>query len=345
MLFTDQLIVTQADMLRIDSEVSAVNNATALQAKTTVVSLDVPGGFCETVVSDITNKISSAIQLMGGYPTSLGITGNHQMAVNFGVGGSAMNGLTAPTNMMSQIVTHSAQFGFSRMWSPLKVWAVYFALGAFYQEASNRKKDDRYATKMDSFKNEAESRWVWLMKTGLPLVQVPFPAPGAYLWRGAGAFSASNNITFPTQAGAVGGSYQVAICWVRTDTYQPELPDRGDSESGYSAVQTVTVPSGGAIRVSIAGLNPPDGSPAPVGMANGVVPTIKAQAWQVFVGKPVAGGSAALMGDLWLQNSAPIPLGTQTFTLPSDPILSGSLIREGQNPLGQLQFVNRFPRV
>jgi hypothetical protein len=77
--------------------------------------------------------------------------------------------------------------------------------------------------------------------------------------------------------------------------------------------------------VTIAGLNPPNGqAPINVALGQGIVVPGNASGWNLYVGQS---GQT-----LYLQNSTPIPIATQVYTMSGAPTLSGYPLLAGQYP-------------
>jgi hypothetical protein len=76
---------------------------------------------------------------------------------------------------------------------------------------------------------------------------------------------------------------------------------------------------------------------AKIGVSDGVYSPLQATHWNVYVGRD---------GDqnLWLQNANPIPVGTQSFTLPNAPLLSGNALISGQSEDFNYAFQNVLSR-
>jgi hypothetical protein len=329
MLFTDADIVSAADLQRLDPECGEV--LANVDQSDAVVPLEGSGSICELATSEASSIIQAVNQsFSSGYSTP-GISSVHLSWVN---NTGMYQGSSQPRCKMSQIVVHNVDYGTS--WSTLKHWVAHLALMILYRTVAARKTEDRYVTKMIMNQTAAAEKWNQLMTVGLPVVQVPFPAPGAKMWPDAGTFSAANvtAVVAPTTAG---GAKRVAICWVDGTRYNATLADRGDAESGPSAIVPITVPSNSVVSVSIASLNPPDGTNPPTGFSQGFTGSIKATAWNLFVG--------AAAGPMYLQNATPIPVATLTYALPGDPVV-GKPMRNGQNPLRNLLFMpNQIQRM
>ena len=95
-----------------------------------------------------------------------------------------------------------------------------------------------------------------------------------------------------------------------------------NAESDISQIVTVMPTTGQEISINISTLNPPTGAQHPSQMLVVVVSPLTATHWNVYVGK--SGGI------LYLQNATPIPIGITSYTLSSDPVLSGSQYYLGQ---------------
>jgi hypothetical protein len=189
--------------------------------------------------------------------------------------------------------------------SPLKRWITYIALRNFYQRASNRLQGDRYDNKKKQIQADIDNiYWPTLKACGLPVVYNPIPCPGAHYEVGQGVWSADN--LSAVNAMASGGTFDVAVTWL------------GQVESGPSTTETVTIESNNALHVDITSLTPPSG----------------VTSWNLFVGN--TGGT--------LYKQTTLPIGTTSYTLPTDPVLSGTAVGIGQPRDTNLVFINLFSR-
>jgi hypothetical protein len=308
MLLSDSDIVTSASMAQVDSEVLAVAGTTK-----PVITLDGPGSLCEQTWGECGRRIIAAQQNYTTTFTAMGVSGGHQAAVNY-IGGPARNVARVRLN---QIVAHESQYGNTP--SAVQLWMTYTALTLFYRDASARLKQDRLVVKLERAMIDADFSWRQLRVNGLPWVAQPMEAPGAKHGANAGSWTAAN-------LSSVAGSgtqrtLQVAITYYDNRTYIAE-GNTVNAESGPSVILPFQQAAGQVLQVSIAGLNPPTGVMDQVGLSQASWTPLVASNWILWVG--VAGGP--------LYWQAAIPIGTQTFALPADPVLSGNTLGAGQWP-------------
>jgi hypothetical protein len=152
------------------------------------------------------------------------------------------------------------------------------------------------------------------------VVLIPLPCPGALREFDAGTFGDSNVSAGGAGSHDAGGDYRMAVTWVGQSYVSPAK--KANAESAGSAKVSITTAAGELLTVSIAGLTPPTLDPPAVGTAEGLYTRMPAVGWNVYVG--------AATGELYLQNAAPLPLATTTYTLADAPVLSGSRLEPGQ---------------
>ncbi len=306
MLFTDSDVISIADLAQIDSETAAV----AASVKPPIL-IDGPNSVCALAWSECGRKIQAAQQMYTSFIASPGMSGGHAAAV-LNVGGSTRNQARVRLN---QVVATESQYGNTS--SAVQMWMAYQALSMVYRDASARLGKDRYQEKYERYAADADFAWRQLRQVGLPFVMSPLEAPGARHGVGAGTWGLAN-------LSAVAGSgtaqtLQVAITYYDGSRYQSEAVN-GNAESGPSDVLSIAMLVGTVLQVSIASLNPATGTMPNVGLSSGAWTPLTASHWVIFCGVPG--------GPLYRQVASPI--GTKTVTLPSDPVLSGSIMQMGQ---------------
>ena len=311
-LLIDDDFVTLQDLLAIDPEIAEIADAEG-------ITVEGDAGITREAWEECVDTLLDAMQAFGGdiiaWPGTLTTYGAF--------------GISRPRLRPHQIVV-TATYG--RRTSPLKRWMTYATLVMFYRAASNRRTSDRYEQKWNNFKDEIKAHWRNLWSTGLPMVALPLPCPGAVHEYMAGDWD-GDNISFAPPGWGTGEpteqSYDVAVTWVDQTNYTS--PDnKQNSESGPSRALTVTVPAGQVITVDIGTLNPPGSLTLPRGIADGPYVSRKASGWNVYVGQP---GKA-----LYLQNASPLPVATITYTLAGAPVLSGAMLQPGQTPDANYTF-------
>ena len=223
--------------------------------------------------------------------------------------------------LINQVVV-SHYSGQDVLWSPLKTWCAYYTLGLFFRDAANRTLKDRYKEKQQRYQKDARSIYFEPLKSqGLPITRQPLPCPGAiYEPAVTGTFGA-NNVTLVTGSGTSTDDWDVAVTWV-DQRYYMNPGQKVNAESAPSQRVTVTATAGNVLRLSIAGLTAPNGSQHPSTVPLSVTAYGQASGWNVYAGSKG--------GTLYLQNASPIPVGTQTYTLAGDPLVTGNAADAGQ---------------
>lgn len=311
MLFTDDDVLSTADLVALDAEVTDVAAAEDL-----VVEGD--GGILRQAWQECANELLGRMEAFGG---ELVFTG----------GGRGSMGGTRSRVYLTQIVATDA---YARKLSALQRWMLYQALVLFYRAATNRTVNDRHALKLAQYAADAKQHWKALWRRGLPVVAEPLPCPGALHEWGAGDWDGAA-VTGVAGGGAPEATYTLAVTWVDESRYQSPAA-KGNAESAGSRVLAYTLPANELLRVSIAGLRPPDGAPAARTPADGAFRTLSATGWNLYVG--------AAEGPLYLQNASPVPVGTADYTLPAAPVLAGAMLDPGQVPDVNFTFQNVLQR-
>lgn len=299
-LFTDADLVTVAELSAVDSEIEAIAAAETLSGA--------------GIIGQAWEECADAV---AGVLTARSDEWIDPVVAT--ISGSRVD--------LSQVVVSTS----TRAMSSLRRWALYVALTLFYRAAANRKLTDRMVAKMERAELDARDAWGRLQRMGLGYVTAPLPAPGATREYGAGLFT-SAALTTPTGGTSVATVvYYVAITWVDGSAYV-SAANRGNAESGPSAKLSCSVLATKTIAVSIAALTPPSGAAAPQSQNGRSVARRTATAWNVYVG---------ISADrMYLQNSTPIPVATTSYTLASDPVLSGYELWPGQVPDAFFQVDN-----
>lgn len=302
--------------------------------------------LCSEANSQCARIISSKLQSVIGatnFNPSGGATSLHNASIIWGVRAqSNVVRLRMGQIVMNDLFNGDAPTGSSLM-SPLRSWLAHWGVTLGYRKLVGRAEPDRYLTKYNFYRKlTSNEQWPMLSSNGLPYVRVPFPAPGAIYETGSGNWSAAN-LTQTTVGGASAtGLYYVAITWVdqTSQVFYVNPLTKNNSESGPSQILPtipapwgytfLTLTSGNAITVSIAGLNPPTGAVnLPESSITGVSQgTHIATGWNIYVGQ--ANPTDDSPGIMYLQNSVPVPVGTLTYTLPGNPLLSGYQLFYGQ---------------
>jgi hypothetical protein len=318
MLLTDSDIICSADLAAIDSEIVSV-----AKASKPPILIDGSASICEVTWSECQQTIVASMQAYTSFPLSGGGTMAHQSAVN----NIGMPARTQPRIRMNQIVTNDT--GYSASNSAFKNWMIYRGLSNFYQSASARMEKDRYDKKQKQYRERAGSMWRSLRAAGLPMVYTPLECPGAKHSFNAGPWSVLTNLS----GSGSGPNAEVQPVFVAITYYDGSLyvnqANKNNAESGPSQILAFDIPPSMLLTISIAGLNPPNGIPDPVGLALGTWAPLNATNWNVYVGSSPAA--------MYLQRES-LPIATQTFTLPAAPVFSGSTLAQGQNQDSNLCF-------
>ena len=309
MLFTDSDIVTPADLAAVDQEIT--NDASVFN-----ITLSGAGSIIRRSAEEAGTEITSAFQNFSGYLVGLGISANHVAAV--------LNTLSTAINRPRARLNQVCALDPDPTHLHVKRWLEYRALTGFYRAIYHRKIEDRYEKKMTNYRAEATHAWNNLISNGLPIVMQPLACPGAVRELGSGTWAASNVSAGGTGSSETGHVYDVAITWVNSQGYS-SWANNGNGESAPSAIVTQPVLAGQVLSLTLSGLNPPNGTiPQNLGTADGIYTPQPATGWNVYAG--ISGTT------LWLQNAAPIPIATTSYTLPSAPLLAGNPMGRGQHP-------------
>jgi hypothetical protein len=313
-LINDSDFVSSLDMLALDPEITKA-------AAAECITVDGPAGIAAQACDEVGQKLLLETQAFTGFLPPFAMPYNQTAAVLNLVGPSVNRArialaqvIVGPQNPMESSIAKP---------SHVKRYGIYLALSLFYRAAFYRKANDRYDNKRKMYEDEIRKKyWPRLFNQGCPIVYKPMACPGAIHEYNTGIWGPANVSTVAgTNAGAA--AYDVAISWVDNTKYiSPAL--KGNAESAPSAtVPAVNAAIGQVLQISIAGLNPPNGQ-APLNLALGqsLVMPGSASGWNVYVG--TAGGI------LYLQNAAPINIGTLSYKLPGAPVLSGYAADQGQ---------------
>lgn len=298
MLFTDELFVTAADLKAIESEADTIATNEQITLSTLI----------SRVIAECGSKLLAAFE-GAVVASSADLSANHIAAVmHTGTD-------TVSTKIRLGQVVVSSPDGLP---SPISQWVTYRALEALFRDAFARSpKSSTYEAKHEIYRGLAMQHYQTMRDLGIPVVLIPFPAPGAVHELDSGTWDAS------ALSAVAGGSnpetaYNVAITWVDDTVYTASDPKQG--ESGRSAILTFTVPANQLLRVDISALNPPAGT-VNQGVAYGLWNTRKATGWNIYAGTGVT---------LYRQNATPVAIATKQYTLAAAPVLSGWTLRRGQ---------------
>lgn len=298
MLWTDAQFISAEDLTSLDNEVSAVATAEG-------ITLD---GTISRAVEEAGDALLKHMQEFGGaWLGDGGVTANHFAALM----NTGLRQAVRARVLLNQVVVSGPV---PNRWTPLKRWAVYWALMLFYRDAANRTQNDRYDDKAVRYRKDLHGQyWSAVRDTGLPIVRNPLPCPGALYEPDAGTWT-QDAVTTVAGAGTVAGDYEVAVSWVESG--------RSNGESNPSARLTVSLAEGQVLRVNIGSLMPPTGAQPACTRAQAQVSYGRATHWKVYAGP--AGGV------LRLQAESLVTLPTYTFS--GDPATDTAPIGTGQYP-------------
>lgn len=308
MLFTDSDLVTPGDLIAIDGESAQV-------AGVSKISISGLQSTIRQAWSECASILNRQLQVYASYYGAAGAVNHYAAVLNTG-----LYTTTAPMIMLNRIVAHNWRYDNSP--SAIQLWVIYTALRILYANASNRKGEDRYQDKRDRFAQAAIDKWGEFRDQGLPSLVAPLDCPGALHSHGAGTWSVGTI----AGSGTVTGQYVVALTYYDAAAYVSQS-NKGNAESGSSEQKPVNLASGNVIKVDISGLNPPTGSQANIGLSEGLTFARPATHWNIYAATATTDGSVPVF---YYQDSRPV--ATKTFTFAADPVLSGTLMEQGQFP-------------
>lgn len=324
MLWTDAIFVTVDDLVSLDSEAKTI-------AGDENITLEGPEGFIRRMIDESGEEILRRIMTFGGWIGSSTLSANHIQAVlNIG-GGAAAARIKI---LLDQVVVSDR---ISDKWSHLKRWVVYRILTSFYRNAYSRSATkDRYKSKLTEFDRELKRTQTYaLTDLGLPIVYQPLARPAAFASATPTGSWGAENVIVTDGSGTVTGAYDAVVTYCDSKLYR-NATSNGNAESHPSDRVTAQLSPAQVLKIDITTLIPPRGIQDPGTMALAVMTPLQASHWNVYVGKKG--------GILWLQNPAPIPIDTKTFTLDGDPIIGGSACGIGQYADRRYQFQTLLQR-
>lgn len=316
MLWIDDDFVTLNDLMSIDAEITDIS-------QTENITVTGNTGIIRRAKEDAQANLSRFMSFSGLSQTDLTVRN-----VNMPLGTPDLRYNYA--GFAQLVVTGDANDN----WSALKRWAVANALRKFYNAATNKNKD-RYSDRFDSMNEQIRTEfWPNFKRRGLPMCFNPLDAPGAIMNR-CGRFS-SSNLSLVAGTGTQTVSYDYAITWVGSKYTSPTV--KNNNESYRSNRVSLVMTNGNVARVSIAGLTAPNGNQPDFTKSSCRYSPGVAVGWNVWACKTPDPTQQSTLGSdydypvMYRQNVAAgvIPLATTSFTLPSDPVLSGEVLDFGQ---------------
>jgi len=307
MFWTDGPFVTAASLNIVDGEFSTVAadmNIVVDSSSSSLVTRSIDGAGTDFL---------SKIQNFSGYLLSIGPNTNGLAAV-LNVLASNIN---RPRAFLQQVVVHEPD----TTSTAIRRWVEYYVLHDFYRSVFHRKINDRFEAKMNMYGQERRRHWEIANGTGFPIVLSPLQAPGSLSNLGWGTWSSANVSTVASGVES-SATWQVGITWCSLPAYvSPQ--NQGQAESASAQPVSILVPVNNVIRVDITSLVPPNGTMSPAqGTAQGFYPPMAATHWNIYAG--------ATVDSMTLQNNAPVPIATKTYTFAGAPTSTGALLNAGQ---------------
>lgn len=306
MLYTDAPFITEADLIRIESEIPDV---------ATVSDIDIEDHL-QLCIDEFGDWLQAQQITFSGYIPPFNVPSTASYAL--------VNTLTQASNRtrvsLSQILSTDGDY--PGKWSPIKRTGVYQAVAKFYRQASSRKEVDRYEKKWELYRKEVAQVYMPRLKSrGVPIVNRPLAAPAAYQEVGSGTFGDSNL----TRLNAIDvvtddPTVEIVVTWIDNKFYTSPTQNQ-NAESGPGPIASLQLHTGDFAVVDISTLVAPNGQYRPSAIANIPIVPLNASGWNVY----------ASIGDgpFFLQNASPIDYGTKTFAV--NPLLTtGFQLTSGQ---------------
>lgn len=309
MIYTDAPFITQDDLIRIESEIPTVADGAEIDL--------------DDHIQLATDEFSDYLQAMNvsfsGYIPPFNTPASPSYAL--------VNLITQASNRsrisLSQVVVTDGEY--PGKWSVMKRLAVYTAVAKFYRQAASRKETDRYEKKFESYTNEVNRVYKPMFKRrGVPIVNRPMAAPGAYQETNPGSWG-DGNLSRLLGAGTVSDDpvVEVVVSWIDGSFYKSRSVNL-NGEGAASAIASIVMHAGDSVVVDISTLNGPDGQFGPQSLGNMPVTPMTATGWNVY--------ASVADGPFYQQNATPIPYATKAFTLASTPVSTGNKLTSGQWP-------------
>ena len=322
MLWTDSQFITAASLAKLDSDISLV-------ATDETLTLDGADGIIRESLAESGNLLLRAARTFdNGQPAagSGGLSAHHIAAV---MDTGIAHGGQSYFHLNQVVVDDVASGGALR--SAVNKWVSTRALADIYAAAVNRRvDDDRYADKTLLWRNQALAAWRTLAVQGIPIVYTPAAAPGAAFLPDTGSFAASDITQDASSGSFLATTYYLRLTY--TGSGYVSASERGNAESGGSAAVSLTADADDALTVSIANLMQVVPTIS-AGLSRGVIPWMAPTGWNIYLGTSEDA--------LYLQNSEPIAIATQSYQLTA-PVLSGVRLGLGQYPDTSVEIVRRL---
>lgn len=313
-LYVDQDFVTANGLGVIDPEVQSMGRNYGL-------TLEGPGSIIRRSIEECGNDLTARFQSFSGILMGLGVSAAHVEAVLYTLTGPTQR----PRVMLNNVVVTEP----NQTKTYMLRWFEYAACTAVFRAAYHRKLEDKYEKKMLLYREEQNKAWRVIESNGLPVVLQPMAAPGAIREPNSGVWGSENVTAGGSGSTETGQAYDVVITYVSTASATLNggnyisPTQKNNSEGGPSTRVTIAPAAGQILTVSIASLNPPNGTVSGlIGTADAIYTPMNATGWNVYIGLQDA--------TLYLQNATPIPIATKTWTAPDAPVLSGNPLLAGQ---------------
>lgn len=309
MLWIDKQWITQASLEAIEPGVAqATSDSTAVN----------PTVLIPDTLDELAQEIQEHLYSFGGVIDVDGLGDAHMAAVMNTGGGSGRRHIP-----LDHVVVDDPDRGIPN--SSLRKWTEARCFVAIYDAAAKRIEDSRWTEKADEWRVTAGDRWR-VARRGIPIVQSPLPAPGAWRLKDTGSFGATDITTSSAGGSWPAGTYYAAITWTGAN-YQSAAVRSNSESAGCDAIEFTAVLND-SVTFSVENLNPPP--PVNQGILRSGIPWMIPTGWNLYVGSSV--------DDLRLQNSSPIAIATKTLEL-TEVDLTGAKIGRGQSPNGTVSAV------
>jgi hypothetical protein len=284
-LFTDGPFITQADLIRVDSEIPIIVGAQAIDLDECIAQAS----------QEVGHWLIARMQRWAGRATDA-VMSWHISATGAGRTESENR---ARLSLSQVVVTDPELPGFK---NSLGILCLYETLYQFYRNASRAADIDRYEEKRDAFLDEIQKKYKpRMIAEGVAVVGIPMPAPAARWQTGTGKFEVAD--VSGVSGGSVDTDQDIDIALTYID------PTKSNAESGPSARVPYTIVADEKAVVSAARLRPPTGQTRAGQLPRVLVAEHNATHWNVYAGERD--------GVLYLQNESPIAIGTTSFTFPA----------------------------
>ncbi len=323
MLITDSDILTEGWLAAVDPEVSALSQ----KDPASLPAIEGPNSIIRQTAQHACHYLVEQFQAFTGF---LSAPGSRDAASSF-VANAYNTALNRSRFSIHQVVALEPE----PTRSLVSYWMQYDALYRFFRAIALRKLDDRFEKKRDEYEKERKRAWERLTKSGLPIQVAPLAAPAAVREYQCGVWGQGNVTAGGSGSHDPGAAYDVSVTYV--GAAYASWKAQNQAESGPSPTVTLSTAAGQLITVSIATLSPPNGINQNLGVPDVLYSPMAATGWNVYVGP--AGGVQVL------QNAAPIPVATLSYTLADVPsFASGNSVGPGQPPSNYFAYQRTMDR-